>query len=44
MADNVHEDDIDDDMMIVTDIYDNNDMDNPYNADSGSHDIDDDLD
>ena len=31
-------------MMIVIDIDDDDDMANPYNVDSGSNDIDDDLD
>ena len=44
MTDNVHEDDIDDEMMIVTDIYDDDDMANPYNFDSSSDDTDDELD
>ena len=44
VADNVHEDDIDDDMMVVTDINDDDDMANPYNVDYGSDDVDNDLD
>ena len=31
-------------MMIETDIDDNDDMENPYNVEFGSYDIDDDLD
>ena len=42
VADNSHEDHTDDDMMNVTELDDDDDMDNPYN-DSGSDDTDDDL-
>ena len=35
VADNVHEDDIDDDMMIKTDIDDDDNMANPYNIEFG---------
>ena len=41
VAENVHEDNIDNDMMIVTDL---DDMANPYNVDFGSYDTDDELD
>ena len=44
VANNAHEDDIDDDMMIVIDIDDNDDIANPYNVDSDSYDTYDDLD
>ena len=44
VADNAHEYDIDDDMMVITELDDDDDMANPYNVDSGSDDIDDDLD
>ena len=44
MVDSFHEDDIGDDMMIVTDLDDSDYMANPYNVDSGSNDTDDDLD
>ena len=37
-------DNIDDDMMIVTNLYDDDDMAKPYNVDSGYDDIDDHLD
>ena len=44
VAGNAHEDDIDNDMMIVTDLEDDDDMANPYNVDSRSDDTDDVLD
>ena len=44
VVDNAHEYDINDDMMIVTDLDDDYDMDNPQNVDSGSDDMNDDLD
>ena len=44
VADNVHEDYIDDDTMSINDLDDANDMANIYNVDSGSDDTDDDLD
>ena len=44
VADNSHEDDIDDGMMIIIDLDDDDDMANPYNVDSGSDDTDDELD
>ena len=40
VANNAHEDYIDDDMMIITNL-DDDDMTNPYNVDSGSNDTDD---
>ena len=43
-TDNAHEDYINDDMMITTDLDDDDDMVNPYNVDSGFDDIDDDFD
>ena len=43
VADNAHEDYIDDDMMIITNVDDDYDMANPYNVNSGSDDTDDDL-
>ena len=44
VAGNAHEDYIDNDMMIITDLHDDDDMANPYNVDSGSNDTNDDLD
>ena len=44
VAGNSHQDYIDDDMMIVTDLDDDEDMANPYNVESGFDDIDDYLD
>ena len=44
VADNTHEEYIDDDTMSVTDLDDDDDMDNPYNVESRSDDMDDDLD
>ena len=44
LADNVDEDYSDDETMSVTDVDDDDDMANPYNVDSGSNDMDDDLD
>ena len=44
VADNSHEDYINDDTMSVTDLDDDVDMTNPYNIESGSDDIDDDMD
>ena len=44
LANNAHEEYIDDDMMIVTDLDDDNDIANIYNVESGSDDTDDDLD
>ena len=41
---NPHEDYIDDDMMNVTSLNDDDDIDNPYNVESGSDDTYDDLD
>ena len=41
---NSHEYYIDDDMMIIIDLYDDDDMTNPYNVDSRSDDMDADLD
>ena len=44
VQDQAHEDDINDDMMIITNLYDDDDMVNPYNVDSGYDDTNDDLD
>ena len=44
VTDNVHEDDIDDDIMIITDIDDDDDLGNPYNVESRQDDTYDDLD
>ena len=44
VVDNAHEYYTDDDTMNVTYLYDDDDMANPYNVDSGSKDTDDDLD
>ena len=44
MADNFHEDYIDDDMMSITDLDYDDDIPSPYNIDSRSNDTDDDLD
>ena len=44
VAENAHEDYIDDDMMIITDLDDDDDMENPYNVDYVFDAIDDDMD